>query len=243
MTTSFTTSDQFEPQGGGFGDEADYPEAFGITFTPNVLGITIGLGGLLVAAYLVWSQLLPTWNEIGKLNQQKEEKQAQLDQINSNQLDNVIAQRKAQLKETEDLKQDVIKLFTNDNNVETLLLDISNFANLSNITMNSYSPDAKKTPLADDSLGTLATNNVQVQNYKLQLEGTFPQLQLFLQDLERLQPLLVIKDLNANRAGEPKYLFENNRLISVDEPKLTTTVTVQAVFADVKSTTPTQPAQ
>lgn len=234
MTTSFTTSDEFDAQGGGFGDEGLYPEVFGITFTPKVLGVTIALGGLLVAGFLAWSQVRPVWNEVNQLNQQKEEKQAQLDQISSNQLDNIIAQRKAELKEAENLKEDVINLFANEENLETLLLDISNFANLSNIAMKSYSPAAEKAPLADDSLGTLATNNVQVKNYQLQLEGTFSQLQLFLQDLERLQPLLVIKDLNATRVGEPIYLFENDQLSSVDEPTLNTTLTVQAVFADVK---------
>ena len=108
--------------------------------------------------------------------------------------------------------------------------------------MKSYSPEANKTPLTDDSLGALASNNVQVQNYQLRLEGTFSQLQLFLQDLERLQPLLVVKDLQASRSGEPKYLFENNKLLSVGEPILDTNITVQAVFADVKPTQPEKPA-
>ena len=243
MTTSFTTSDQFEPQGGGFGDEALYPEAFGITFTPNVIGTIIGVGGLLLAAYLGWSQVRPAWNDLSQLNQQRDEKQAQLDNLDSQQLVNIIAQRKAELKEAENLKQDVINLFTKEDNLETLLLDVSNFANLSNIKIKSYAPEAEKAPLADDSLGTLATNQVQVQNYQLQLEGTFSQLQLFLQDLERLQPLLVVKNLNSNRSGAPTYLFENDKLVSVDEPMLNTSVTVQAVFADVKSPTSTQPEQ
>lgn len=243
MTTSFTTSDQFEPQGGGFGEEGDYPEAFGITFTPNVIGIAAGVGGFLIAAYLVWTQVLPVWNELSELNKQKEEKQGQLEQLDGNQLNTIIAQKNAELKETENLKQDVIKLFASEENLETLLLDVSNFANLSNVKMSSYSPSAEKTTLADDSLGTLAQNNVQVQNFQLQLEGNFSQLQMFLQDLERLQPLLVINNLTANRVGTPQYLFENDRLVSVDEPTLNTTLTVQAVFADVKSPAPSeQPA-
>ena len=45
MTTSFTTSDQFDAQGEGFGEEGFYPEAFGITFTPKVIGTAIGLAG------------------------------------------------------------------------------------------------------------------------------------------------------------------------------------------------------
>lgn len=52
MTTSFTTSDEFDPQDEGFGAEADYPSAFGITFTPKISGIAIGVGGFLIAGYL-----------------------------------------------------------------------------------------------------------------------------------------------------------------------------------------------
>ena len=112
---------------------------------------------------------------------------------------------------------------------------MSSFANLSNIQMNSYVPSGQKQVLADDSLGSLATNNVQVKTYNLDVEGTFPQLQLFLQDLERLQPLLVIKNLNTSTVEPPTYLFENNKLLNVGQPTLKTTVTVQAVFADVKA--------
>ena len=234
MTTSFTTSEEFEPQGGGF-DEPDYPELFGITLTPTVSGIAIGVGGLLIAAYLAWSQVLPTWQDLSKLKEQRETKQQQLDQINSQQLDVIIVRKKAELEEMQTLKQDVMQLFTNEENLETLLLDVSSFANLSNIQMNSYVPSGEKQVLADDSLGSLATNNVQVKTYNLDVEGTFPQLQLFLQDLERLQPLLVIKNLNTSTVEPPTYLFENNKLLNVGKPTLKTTVTVQAVFADVKA--------
>lgn len=234
MTTSFTTSDEFEPQGGGFDDEPDYPEIFGITFTPTVSGIAIGVGGLLIAAYLAWSQVLPAWKDLSSLNQEKETKQKQLDQISSGQIDVIIAQKKAELGESQILKQDVMQLFTNEKNLETLLLDVSTFANLSNIQINSYVPTSEKQVLADDSLGSLATNNVQVKNYNLNLEGTFSQLQLFLQDLERLQPLLIVKNLNTSTLEPPTYLLENDQLLTVGEPTLKTTVTVQAVFADVK---------
>ena len=137
MTTSFTTSDDFEPQDDAFGDEVDYPELFGITFTPNVMGISIGVGGLLIAAYLFWSQVMPTFTTLSELGKTREEKQTQLDKISKDQYDLIIARKKSQLSEVESLKEDVLQLFTTEETLETLLLDISTYANLSNITLNS----------------------------------------------------------------------------------------------------------
>ena len=105
MTTSFTTSDEFEPQGEGFGDEPDYPEVFGITVTPTVAGVAIGVGGLLISAYLAWTQVLPVWNELSGLNQQKTDKQQQLDQINSGQLERTITTKQAELEQAQILKR------------------------------------------------------------------------------------------------------------------------------------------
>ncbi len=241
MTTSFTTSDEFDPQGGGFDGEPDYPEAFGVTFTPKIIGIILGVLGTLIAAYLISNQVLPAWKELSELKIQRQEKEGQLNQLNSNQLEVIIAQKRAELEQTQNLKQEVIQLFSSDNELETLLLDVSNFAELTNVTINSYVPTGEKEPLTDESLGSLATNNVQVKTYNLDLEGTFSELQSFLQDLERLQPLLIVKNLNADTVEPPKYLLQNNQLSAVGQPTLKTTVTFQAVFADVKPPVAEQP--
>ena len=234
MTTSFTTSDEFDPQDGGFDDEVEYPELFGITFTPNVTGISIGVGGLLIAAYLFWSQVMPTFTSLSELGKTREEKQEQLDKISKNQYERIIARKKSQLSEAENLKQDVLQLFTTEETLETLLLDISTYANLSNITLNSYNPANNKRELGDNSLGSVANGNVQVETFELNIQGTFAQTQLFLQDLERLQPLLVIQDFRSSTLDNTVYLFEDNKLTTVGEPRVLTTITMQAVFANVK---------
>lgn len=243
MTTSFTTSDEFDPQDEGFGAEANYPTAFGITFTPKVSGIAIGVTGFLISVYLFSTQVMPVLGELSTLNQQKEEKQNQLNQLNSNQLEQILAKKQGELQEIKDLKEDVIQFFAQSQNLQTLLLDINNFANLSNITLNSYVPTGEKEKVADDSFGTLANNNLQVQTYNLDLEGGFSQLQFFLQDLERLQPLLVIQNLNTSIIEPPVYLLENNSLSVVEEPKLKTTLTLKAVFPDLQPPAEAAPAE
>jgi hypothetical protein len=234
MTTSFTTTNEFGTQiGDDFGDEGQYPQAFGITFTPQVSGIAIGVTGLLIAGYLFWTQVLPVWGELSQLRTQKADKQNQLNQLNSSELEVKINQKKAELEATKQIKQQVISLFADEPSLETLLLDVSNFANSSNLKLNSYAPSAEKETITDESFGSLANNNLEVKTYNLDLEGTFAQLQIFLQDIERLKPLLVIQNFNVN--AEPQdYLLENNQLVAVGEPKLKSTITVQAVFPNLQ---------
>ncbi|BAQ59663.1 type IV pilus biogenesis protein PilO [Geminocystis sp. NIES-3708] len=238
MTTSFNTSDEFDPQDEDFGEGGDFPVAFGITFTPQVTGIAIGVGGFLIAGYLFWSQVLPVWNELSELNKQKQEKQSQLEQLNSSKLDLVIAKKQNELTEAKDLKEDVLKLFATDQTLDTLLLDVNSFTNFSNIKMNTFVPTLERQTVADESFGSLATNNLQVKSYSIDLEGSFNQLQLFLQDLERLQPLLVVKNLNTSTINPPQYLLENNQLITIEQPKLKTTITLQAVFPQIQPPAP-----
>ena len=232
--TFTTTSDEFDPQDGDFGESSDYPQAFGITFTPNVSGIVIGVGGFLVAAYLFWSQVLPVLGELSELNNQKQEKQTQLSQLSSSQLEQVLVNKRGELEEIKNLKQEVLQLFSNEETIETLLLDVNSFSNISNVKINSYVPAGEITTVTDNSLGTLATNNMGVKTFNLDLEGTFSQLQLFLQDLERLQPLLVVQNLSTSTVDPTQYLFENDQLLPIEEPKLKTTVTLNAVFPQVK---------
>lgn len=234
MTTSFTTSDEFEPQDEGFGGESSYPSAFGVTFTPKVSGIAIGVTGFLIAGYLFFTQVMPVLGELSELNKQKQEKQDQLNQLSSTKLEQIIAQKQGELEEAKDLKEDVVQFFAQTQNLETLLIDVNNFANLSNIKMNSYVPTGDKEKVADDSFGNLANNNLQVQTYNLDIEGGFSQLQFFIQDLERLQPLLVVQNLNTSILEPPIYLFENNTLSVAQEPKLKTTLTLKAVFPDLQ---------
>lgn len=243
MTTSYNTSDEFDPQDEDFGESGDYPVAFGITFTPKVSGIALGIGGFLIAGYLFWSQVLPVGNELSELNKQKQEKQGQLEQLSSSKLDLVIARKQNELVETQDLKKDVLKLFATDQALDTLLLDVNNFTNFSNIKMNTFVPTLERETVADNSFGSLATNNLQVKSYSVDLEGSFYQLQLFLQDLERLQPLLVVKNLNTSTINPPQYLLENDQLITIEQPKLKTSITLQAVFPQLQPPPAAAPAE
>ena len=234
MTTSFTsTSFTSTETNDDFGEFSNYPVAFGITFTPKVSGITAGVGGFLIAAYLFSSQVLPALNSYTQLQQQRQEKEQQLEQLKTLKVENKIQLKKAELQEAQDIQTEVIKLFTNENNLETLLIDLNSFVNATNVKLNSYTPGSEQ-QVKDDSFGELANGKIKAKSYKLDVQGSFAQLQLLLQDIERLQPLLVIKDFNANIMEEQNYLLQQDSLVVTGQPKLQTTMTVKAVFSAIE---------
>jgi hypothetical protein len=230
MTTSFTNTEQFGTQiGDEFGGGSNYPEAFGITFTPQVTGITAGVAGFLIAAYLVWTQVLPALNSYSTLQTERKEQEQIFSQLTTLKIEEKIQRKKAELEEAKDIQQEVIKLFAHQTSLETLLIDLNNFVNATNVKLISYAPGNEEV-VTDSSWGELANGKVKRQSYNLDVEGSFTQLQLLLQDIERLQPLLVVKNFNANIAGQQNYLLEQDKLVVSGQPKLKTTITVDAIL-------------
>ncbi len=230
MTTSFTsTSFTSTETNDDFGEFSNYPVAFGITFTPKVSGIAAGIGGCLIAAYLIWSQVLPALNSYNQLQQDKLQKEQQLSQLKTLKVETKIQAKKAELQEAQDIQAEVIKLFTQENHLETLLIDVNSFVNATNVQLNSYTPGSE-TEVTDSSFGELANGKIKTKSYNLNVEGSFAQLQLFLQDIERLQPLLVIREFSASIMNEQNYLLQQDKVVVTGQPKLQTTMTVNAVF-------------
>ena len=50
-----------------FDASADYPTAFGITFTPQITGIALGVVGVVGMVYILISFFLPAWNDYQQL--------------------------------------------------------------------------------------------------------------------------------------------------------------------------------
>ena len=57
-----------------------YPTAFGVTFTPAIIGLTIGALGVAGSVYLLLCQLMPAWENYQKLQADLAQKQTQVQQ-------------------------------------------------------------------------------------------------------------------------------------------------------------------
>jgi type IV pilus assembly protein PilO len=199
-----TASKDFFPDDGGEFETAapTYPTAFGVTFTPSVSGALIAGLGLMGSIYLILNLVLPTFQKYQELQTSRNDKQAQ------------VQQKQAVLQQTEQVRTElalakkqqteVLALFANEQTLNTLLLDLNRVVESGNATrgrnfirarLKRYVPATQSAEvITDGSLGSVVNGKLKRQVVNVELEGTFEQTQAIIRNIERLQPLLLIRD-------------------------------------------------
>lgn len=216
-------------------DEPNYPKAFGLTLTPNVAAIALGLAGLVGGLYL-WTSLIAPVQEANRLLEEdivaKEQEVATLD-ARSKQIGKV----QAELKAAEAKKGRVMRLFAQEKSLDTLMLDVSRLAPKPRpksekdkdlppqLTLKEFSPSSGIETLQDGSLGELVNGKLNRQTYTVQLEGGYADTQKFIGELERFQPLLQVTELASTAEAPVTKVTAGPRGLSIradQNPKLTT---------------------
>jgi type IV pilus assembly protein PilO len=204
---------------------SQYPSMFGIQFTPKVTGIIIGVVGLAGAAYLFMSFVQPVMQTNQTLQTEIETEKANAK--NKEQLKLDLAQAQAELEQAKQQQASVFTLFANQPSLKTLLLDLNKRIENRNTNLKpddvkarlkKFQPDPKASaPVTDSSLGTAVNNKLYREVYIVELEGTFAQTMLFMLDLERLKPLLAVKNLKAELDTNDRFyvLQQQGRLVPV----------------------------
>lgn len=199
-------------QGGDFGAASapSYPVIFGISLTPKVSGIIIGCLGLAGSAFMAMNMLMPSWDAF----QQQQTKQTEL------QTD--IEQKKAAIKQIGKIQEEqrqakvqqvqVLGLFANEKTLDTLLLDLNRLVESGNsqvpfnavrAKLKKYTPAAAKAePITDGTFGLLVDGKLKRSSINIEIVGTYEQTQSILRNIERLQPLLLVKDYQSTLAPE-----------------------------------------
>ena len=225
FSEEFSTDSEF-----GFEEESKHPVVFGVTLTPLVGGIACGAVGFLGAIYIVMTMILPVQESYKQLAADKQAKDAQLQQLQSGEIERTIQNLQVQLEQATRIEPQVLALFSSEATLDTLLLDIHRFVNASNTELISYQPEGEATVVDDGSLGELVNGRLKRKSFNLELEGTFEQTQTFLRDLERLQPVLVVKNVRSNLAEPPVYTVNQAKLVKEGQPELRTTFTLDALL-------------
>jgi type IV pilus assembly protein PilO len=243
-----TFNDDFIPVEELDDEGPSYPTAFGIEFTPKVLGITLGVLGVLGAGFLLWRFVLPLQADISELQTRVDEKEAtlanqeaslrEIEEVQA-ELDRVLAQREG-----------IYSLLGDPTSLDTLLLDTNQQIEKSNAsiagaiagdlsaaqaaTLTSiglsqnqvarviqefandpvaqrqaftselfgFNPVGLPTPVGDE-FGPELNGKLERQVVEVDFRGLFSQTQNILLNLERLEPLLIIRDFNQQFAGVP----------------------------------------
>ncbi|NJM68722.1 MAG: pilus assembly protein PilO [Scytonema sp. RU_4_4] len=185
------------------------PVVFGITLTPKVSGIILGVLGIAGAAYIAMNFVFPLLDSI----QQQETKQ--------NELQQAIDQKKSYIKQIDKVQQEqalakqqqlqVLALFANEKTLDTLLLDLNRLVESSNTQilknavrakLKKYVPSGKAEPITDGSFGSLVNGKLKRSSINIEILGTYEQTQSIFRNIERLQPLLIVRDYQSSLSPE-----------------------------------------
>ena len=238
-----TVGGDFVPSGDRreFDTASNYPTVFGIRLTPNVSGVLVALLGLAASIYLLINLVQPTWQRNQELRQDVATKESQL--INREESQRRIQEARAELVEARQLRADVVALFANQESIDTLLFDLNQRiqavnagiqdeerrANLTRFELN----EDESGVVTDSSLGTEVNNQIERRVYDVELEGDFPQTQSIMRNIERLQPLLVVKNLNSELdfSAQSILIDAQGRLLPNGQPitRITTGFQLQAL--------------
>lgn len=260
-------SGDFIPPDADFNNAPSYPTAFGITFTPMISGICLGVLGLAVAAYGWMTFVEPLRAEVEALDVKVKEKQAQLGDQQKIEAD--LKKAKVRLVQVEQQRQQVLSLFAQPKNMDTLLLDLNQLIKRNNAgilegkrsklascpdwvkeqfttisdgqrfeetigplvadaKLTSFKPSSGAVPgsapaatattvpnvINDGSLGAELNNKLKRETVDVAFEGNFNQTQQIFRTIERLQPLLVLRNMSIGvgrtGGGASPILYELN---------------------------------
>ena len=206
-----TFSDEMNFEGSEFEEESSaYPVVFGITFTPTISGILIGVLGVAAAAYMLMNFVMPAWETFTEKQGTKEQletdiksKQARLENIDE--LNDKLAKSKRQ-------QAKVWAVFANEKTLDTLLIDLNRLVEAGNAQLGrnavkakleKFAPSSEGTqPVTDGSLGPEVDGKLKRSSTQITISGTYEQTQSILRNIERLQPLLIVKDYQSDLVQE-----------------------------------------
>ena len=225
-----TFADDFLEEDKGLED--DYPSVFGITFTPMITGIILAIFGIVGAAYIYMNMASEANTQYQGVKSQLDQKQAQLDQMKQADFPSKMAQLKAEIAEQKALKSRVTAMFTSQDDLETLLIDLNSIINANQGELVKYNPDSQISVVNDNSLGNNTQGRLKRKGFSIDVKGTFDQTQNILQDIERLQPLLMVQSYSSRVSEQPTAILTSNRneIIPQSPAILSTSLKIDAIL-------------
>ncbi|MBT9313933.1 type 4a pilus biogenesis protein PilO [Leptothoe spongobia] len=245
-----TLSGDFIPAEDDLYDEPSNPVVFGIELTPKVLGILAALAGIGLAIFLFQRFVQPVRQSNQELRTDIAEKEQQL----ANQAERL--EEIANLEEERDAalvqRRNVYSLFADESSMDTLLLDINQRIKNSNASIGAARNQIKargippilieaqlkrfdpagEVIVQDGSLGAEVDGKLKRQTYSVDFSGDFAQTQSILGNIERLEPLLLLKDFSLSSSEAVTETVLNNQGQVVGQPKqqITSTFAVDALI-------------
>jgi type IV pilus assembly protein PilO len=206
-----------------------HPTVFGITLTPNALGLLAVLLGLGGGGYLYQNFVSPLL--VQQQQVQDDVENLQLSREQQLQLMRDVSRLQGELSQARALQTQVLQLFANQDSLSTMLIDLNRLARSApGLRLVSFKPEAP-TIVSDGSLGAAANGRLRKTSIAVAVEGRFEAIWKFLRNVERLQPLLLVSDLKIQPKEELKFRLINGSLVAPANPVLSTSLTLSAISA------------
>jgi len=231
-----TFNDEFIP-GGAAEEASSYPTAFGITFTPTIIGALVAVLGFLGTAYIAINFVQPAFEEYNKKQDELTAKTQEIENLKKT-VQN-IEKLQGDLVKAESQRKEVLSLFSTEKNLDTLLLDVNNSVKERKADLKTFLPvlaaTAGQTP---QQMAQTASDPFQRSIYTIALEGNFEQTQAIIRNIERLQVLTVLREFNTIVTKEPKIVINQGQASVSGAPTLTTTFKLEAIIPRTAPPTP-----
>ncbi len=234
-----TFNEEFIPSGmEDDGGEGGYPTAFGITFTPTIIGGLVAILGVLGTAFIAINLIQPAFEEYNTKQDELTAKALEVENLKKTvqnieklQADLVVAERQ---------RREVLSLFSTERNLETLLLDINNSVRERRGELKKFQPIIPAATTAQTAQQQAATANdpFQRQIFDISLDGNFDQMQTILRTIERLQILTVVREFNTTVTEAPKIIINQGQATTSGAPTLTTSFKLETIIPKEAPPTP-----
>ncbi|MCM0589739.1 MAG: pilus assembly protein PilO [Gloeotrichia echinulata IR180] len=229
----------FAEQAGEFNLETPaYPVLFGISFTPKIIGIIAGVLGITGALFLLLNMVMPAWDNYQQQQTKSNDLQGQLDQKKAS--IKKIVQVKAALEEAKQQKIQVLGLFSNEKTLDTLLLDLNRLVESGNsqvlgngvrAKLKKFVPNTNEAEVINDgSLGVEVNGKLKRSSTNIEIIGTYEQTQAIMRNIERLQPLLIVKDYQSTLAPPEPISPSQKMMIRRGSAAISTSFQLQALM-------------
>ncbi|MGK7923200.1 MAG: pilus assembly protein PilO [Trichodesmium sp.] len=229
-----------EEEGGG-------PKILGISLKdPRLIGGVIGVVGIGIAGFLGYNQLKPAIEKSAELRAEIETATVKIKEQEKQIKERPKAE--AEIATAEQKRKDVTSLFATEKTMKTLLFDMNKLIDQINSGITDEEQQGKMTKfepveskdgnyiVQDSSLGPLVNGKLKRREFKVEFEGSYSQTRAFMIALERMQTLLVVKNLRT-RLDQGNQVIEvewkQNRFVPVSQPenRLTTSFDMHALLA------------
>lgn len=231
-----TFSDEMSFDGAELEEESSaYPVAFGITFTPVISGVLIGVLGIAGSIYMLLNFVMPVWEVFGEKQATKNELKAEVEQKKAGLQS--IDKLNAELAQFKRQQSQVLAVFADEKTLNTLLIDLNRLvvagnaqlsANAVKAKLEKFTPSSEGIqPVNDGSLGSEVDGKLKRSTTEIVISATYEQTQSIIRNIERLQPLLLVKDYQSTLLPET---IEEGKPRRVGPTPITTTFKLEALM-------------